>query len=166
MSAKLYVTQVSLGLSTSWFVIAIGRQEEVMYLTTSNRLIEKQAINITYILPQKGKKYLLVARDNISSQVEARVVLNKEAYTITLFIQEDIICRHRIFQRMLINSSSKFKKEVIKLLNKQRIDRIQVSTYYTQVNRMIKRGYQPLKDTLSKLGANQVSNLLAVLFVD
>ena len=89
-----------------------------MYLTTSNRLIEKWAINITYMPPQKGKKYLLVARDNMSGWVEARVVLNKEAYTVALFIQEDIICRHGIFWRMLVNSGGKFKKEVIKLLNK------------------------------------------------
>ena len=62
-----------------------------MYLTVSNRLIEKWVIDITYMLAQKGKKYLIVARDDMSSQLEARVVLNKEAYTIALFIQEDII---------------------------------------------------------------------------
>ena len=38
------------------------------------------------MLNYKGKKYLLVARDNISSWPEARVVLNKEAYMVALFI--------------------------------------------------------------------------------
>ncbi len=57
-----------------------------MYPTASNRLIEKWAIDITYMLAQKGKKYLIVARDDMSSWPEARVVSNKEAYTVTLFI--------------------------------------------------------------------------------
>ena len=57
-----------------------------MYPTASNRLMEKWAINITYMPNCKGKKYLLVARDNMSSWPEARAVLNKEAHIVVLFI--------------------------------------------------------------------------------
>jgi hypothetical protein len=34
----------------------------------------------------KEKQYLIIARDDISSWVKARAILNKEAKTITLFI--------------------------------------------------------------------------------
>ncbi len=112
-----------------------------MYLTASNRLIEKQAIDITYMLAQKGKKYLIVARDDMSSQLEARAVSNKEAYTVALFIQKDIICQYRIFWRMVVDSGGEFKGEVVELLNKQGIDRVQVSTYHIPTNRMIERGH-------------------------
>ena len=57
-----------------------------MYPTASNRLMEKWAINITYMPNCKGKKYLLVARDDMSSWPEARAVLNKEAHIVVLFI--------------------------------------------------------------------------------
>ncbi len=65
---------------------AAGRQEEAMYPTASNGLMEKWAIDITYMPARKGKKYLIVARDDMSGWPEARAVSNKEAYTITLFI--------------------------------------------------------------------------------
>ncbi len=34
------------------------------------------------------------------------------------------------------------------------------------MNRIIERGHRPLKDTLSKLGNDQVDNLLVILFVE
>ena len=95
-----------------------GRQEEAMYLIASNGLMEKWAINITYILLRRGKKYLIVARDDISGQVKARAVINKEAKIVATFIQEDVICRHGIFQRIVVDKGGKFKDKVILLLNK------------------------------------------------
>ena len=79
--------------------------------------MEKQVINITFIPVYIGKKYLVVIRDDISSQVKARAISNKEAKTITTFIQEDIIYRYSIFQRLVINSRGEFKSEVVDLLN-------------------------------------------------
>ena len=67
---------------------------------------------------------------------------------------------------MAVDGGGEFKGEVIKLLNKWGVDRIQVSAYHAQANGMIERGHQPLKDALSKLGANWVGNLPAVLFAD
>ena len=45
----------------------------------------------------RGKQYLVVAQDDISGWVKAKVVANKEAKTIALFIWEEIICRYRVF---------------------------------------------------------------------
>ncbi len=67
---------------------------------------------------------------------------------------------------MVVDGRGEFKGEVVELLNKQGIDRVQVSTYHVPANRMIKRGHRPLKDILSKLGHDQVSNLPAVLFIE
>ncbi len=83
-----------------------------------------------------------------------------------MFIQEDVIYRHRIFQRIVINREGEFKGEVVELLNKQRIDRVQVSTYYILLNRIIKQRYRPLKDILLKLRNEQIENLIVVLFIE
>jgi CRISPR/Cas system-associated endoribonuclease Cas2 len=102
----------------------------------------------------------------MSGWVEARAVSNKEAKTIALFIWEDVICRHRIFWRIVLDRGGEFKGEVIDLLNRWGVDRIQISVYHAPVNGIIERGYRPLKDALSKLDDDWVTNLAAVLFTD
>ena len=67
---------------------------------------------------------------------------------------------------MVFNRGGEFKGKVINLLNRQGVDRIQISVYYALINRIIKRGHRPLKDALSKLSDNQVINLVVVLFAD
>ena len=54
----------------------------------------------------------------MSGQVEARAVSNKEAKTVALFIWEDVICRYKVFQRMVLDGDGEFKGEVIDLLNR------------------------------------------------
>ena len=67
---------------------------------------------------------------------------------------------------MVFNRGGEFKGKVINLFNRQRVNRIQISIYYTLINRIIKRGYRPLKDILFKLSNNQIINLIVVLFTD
>jgi CRISPR/Cas system-associated endoribonuclease Cas2 len=52
---------------------------------------------------------------------------------------------------MVLDGGGEFKGEVINLLNKWGVNRIQISVYYAPVNRIIERGHRPLKDALSKL---------------
>jgi CRISPR/Cas system-associated endoribonuclease Cas2 len=53
---------------------------------------------------------------------------------------------------MVLDGGGEFKGEVIDLLNRWGVDRIQISIYHASVNRIIERGHRPLKDALSKLG--------------
>jgi hypothetical protein len=62
------------------------RQEEPMVPTASNGLMEKWALDITFMPTRNGKKYLVVARDDISGWVEAKALASKEAKSIADFI--------------------------------------------------------------------------------
>jgi CRISPR/Cas system-associated endoribonuclease Cas2 len=55
---------------------------------------------------------------------------------------------------MVLNKGGEFKGEVINLLNKWGVNRIQISIYHAPANGIIKRGYRPLKDALFKLSNN------------
>ena len=67
---------------------------------------------------------------------------------------------------MVLDRGGEFKAEVIDLLNKWGVERIQISAYHAPANGMIERGHRPIKDALSKLGAKWDENLAAVLFAD
>ena len=142
------------------------RQEEPLFPTASNGLMEKWAIDITYMPTQDGKKYLVVARDDMSGWVEARALSSKTADQVAKFIWQDIICRHGLFWRLVVDGGGENMKEVIRLLNKMEIQRIQVSAYNPKANGMIERGHGPIKNALSKMEGKWTVNLPAVLFAD
>jgi hypothetical protein len=62
-----------------------------------------------------------------------------------------VITRHRLFDRLLIDRGSKFKREVIRILNTYDIKRIQILAYYSLANRIIKVGHKVFKEALITL---------------
>lgn len=80
--------------------------------------MEKWAIDITYMPKQKGKQYLVVARDDMSGWVEARALALKDAKSVAKFIWEVIICRHGLFWRLVVDGRKDNMREVNELLNK------------------------------------------------
>ena len=57
-------------------------------------------------------------------------------------------------------------KEIIWLLNKMEIQRIQVLAYNPKVNGIIKRSYEPIKNALSKMKGKRIVNFSAILFAN
>ena len=99
----------------------------------------------------RAHKYIVVGRDDFSGWCEARSLLNLEAKQIADFIWEDIICRHGLFGKLVVDGGTENMGEVIDILNLYGIHRIQVSAYHPMANGMIERGHRPLTDGLSKM---------------
>jgi len=62
-----------------------------------------------------------------------------------------VITRHRLFDRLLVDRGSEFKREVIRILNTYDIKRIQILAYYSLANKMIKVGHKAFKEALMTL---------------
>jgi hypothetical protein len=114
-----------------------------------------------------GYRYLIIARDNFSEWVKARPLVNPNSKIIAKFLWEDVVCRHEYFERLIINKGSKNKDLIKAFTRRYNIKRIQISTYYSQINDMIEKGYRSLINALSKMTngklKNWIDNLPAVL---
>ena len=75
---------------------------------------------------------------------------------VAAFLYEDIICRHGIFRKLIVDGGPKNKGIVKALVELYRIYRIIASAYYPAVNSIVKRGHRPITDTLSKLTYNGI----------
>ena len=128
-----------------------ARLEEALYPTRASRLCTKLAIDVVDMLNSEGLSKLVIVRDDFSGWPEARALRNADAKSVAKFIWEEVITRHRLFNRLLIDRGSEFKREVIAILNTYDIKRIQVSAYHAPGNRMIKRGHQSIKEALLAL---------------
>jgi hypothetical protein len=118
----------------------------------------------------KGKRYLVVAQEDLSGWVEARALSKATLATVAKFLWEDVVCRHGCFSRLVIDGGPENKGYVAAFTAKYRIKRVQVSVYHLPANGMIEQGHKPIANALAKLTdsglSNWVQNLSIVLFAD
>ena len=116
------------------------------------------------------RKYLVVARDDLSGWVEAVGLEKIQAKRIAQWFQEEWNFRFEAPLSVTVDGGSqsgkRFQEELIKRGIKVKI----TTPYYPEANGMIERGHQSLKDTLVKLcgtdGKKWRSYLPLVLFAD
>ena len=146
------------------------RTEEALHPTWVSLLWEKVGLDVVHMPTRQGKSYLVVARDDLSGWVEARALSKANSENVAKFLWEDVICRHGIFGKLIVDGGPENKKKVDKLATKFKIRRVVVSGYHPQANGMVERGHKPIVDALSKMTnggiTNWVDNLPAVLWAD
>ena len=78
-------------------------------------------INVVRPLPRtmQGNQYIVVAIDYLTKWTEARAIQLADALTITPFIYEDIICRHRILREITSDHGTEFINELMATLYQQ-----------------------------------------------
>ena len=70
------------------------------------------------------KSFLVIVRDNLFKWPEGKALLRANLHLVAKFLIENIICRYRIFRRLIINSGPKNKsivKDLVKCLEFKRI---------------------------------------------
>ena len=67
-------------------------------------------MDIVYILIAKlGKQYLVVAKEYILGQLEARVLINIISKVVIKFLQKEVICKQGVFKQLFINKGPENK---------------------------------------------------------
>jgi hypothetical protein len=146
------------------------RQDEELLPTAVDRRWAKVGVDVTNLPRCRGKQYLAVARSDLSGWVEARAMNKNDSKAMAAFLYEDVICRHGVFERLVVDGGPENKLLVKDLAKKYGIHRLVVSSYHPQANGMIKRGHKPLVDALAKMTGGGFSGWLkhlpAVLWAD
>jgi hypothetical protein len=146
------------------------KHRDTLHVSEDNVLFAKISIDVVHMPLCRGKKYLIVAREAISGWVEARALSDATSEAVAKFLWEDIITRHGIFGKLVVDGGSENKGYVKILAAKYGILRVQVSAYNARANGQVERGHKPIKDSLSKLEnegqGRWVDNLHLVLWAD
>ena len=147
-----------------------SRPEEALHPTWVAVLWQKVGLDVVYMPPCEGYRFLVVARCDLSGWVEAKPLRTLSSRAVADFLWEDVICRHGCFGKLIIDGGSENKDAVAELARRYGVKRVVVSAYHPQANGMIERGHKPIVDALSKMSdggsTNWVQNLPAVLWAD
>ncbi len=80
-----------------------------------------------------GKKALVVAREDLSRWPKVRALSYATVEEVVDFIWEEIICRYRVFGRLVINRGPKNQGIAAAFVKKYSIKHIQISAYNSKV---------------------------------
>ena len=145
-------------------------EEEALHPTWVSSMWSKVAVDVVHMPPCQGKHYLVAARENLSGWVEVQALAKANSASVARFLWEDVICRHGVFRRLIVNGGGENKAEVIELTQRLGIKRLVVSAFHPQANGMVEKGHKLIVDALAKMTSggldNWVENLPAVAWAD
>ena len=124
-------------------------------------------LDVVYMPPFEGYRFLVVARCDLSGGVEAEPLRTISSRAVADFLWDNVICRHGCFGKLVIDGGSENRDAVAELAQRYKVKRVVVSAYHAKAHWMIERGHKPIVNALSKMtdggSTNWVRNLPAVL---
>lgn len=118
----------------------------------------------------EAHQFVVVTHCNLSGWVETESLPLLSFQADTDFFEEDVICRHGGFRKLIIDGVSENKDAIANLAWRYGVKRVVVSAYYPQANGIIEHRHKPIVDAFSKVSngktTNWVKNLPAVLWTD
>ena len=115
--------------------------------------LERIGIDIVGSLPEttKGNKYIVVAIEYLTKQVEVRALDNATAENVANFIYEEIICRFGAPKIIMTDQGSHFKNQMVdKLCENFKIEHRLSSPYHPQTNGLVERFNRTLTGMLAR----------------
>lgn len=146
------------------------RQYEELTPTFTDHCWEKIGVDIVHMPKDRNKNYLVLARSDLSGWVEGRALSSATSELVAQFLYEDIICRHGLFRKMVVDGGPENKDMTEALANRYNIRRVVTSAYHPQANGLVERGHAPVVNALSKMTGGGlvgwVRHLPTVLWAD
>lgn len=147
------------------------RMHEEMYPTWVDRRWEVVSVDVVHMPKSRGFHFLVQARSNFSGWLESRAIKSNDSAAVSKFLWEDVICRHGIFRKVIMDGGPENKALTDALLKKYNIRKVVISAHNPQANGLVEVGHRPVSDALSKMcrrpnRSDWVDHLHAVLWAD
>lgn len=113
-----------------------------LHSTFGTSLFENVCVNIVYML--KGlnqKRYLVLAINNFSGQVEGRVLSKGTLDRVVDFLFHEVILWYRYTKRFVVDGGQENKHFTRRLLERYGMDSKVMSAYHPQANGLGERGH-------------------------
>ncbi|SJL13043.1 uncharacterized protein ARMOST_16479 [Armillaria ostoyae] len=143
----------------SWYVkschLCQVRQKTMLRIppsvTQTPSLFQKVHCDTMIMSPASNKcKYIVHARDSLSSWPEARALQNENARAIAIWFFEDVICRWGCPYEIVTDNGGPWVAVIQWLKDKYGITGIRITPYNSQANGKIERGHWDLRQALFK----------------
>ncbi|CAM6086034.1 unnamed protein product [Calypogeia fissa] len=122
------------------------------------------AVDVVHMpLGVRGAKYLVVAREDLSSYVEGRALSSNTTEALCRFILEDVIAQHGCFVQMRADRGELHSEEATKFFERFTIKVKLTTAYNPEGNGKIERGHPSIVNVLVKSCQGRTSQWLNLL---
>ena len=95
-------------------------------------------------------KYLVLAREDLTNQVEGRALRSKETSSVCKFLLEDVICRYGCIGKIVADRGELDANEAKEFFSRIGIKLSLTTAYNPEANGKVERGYGPIVKALVK----------------
>jgi hypothetical protein len=89
-------------------------------------------------------KYLVLAREDLTNQVEGRALRSKETSTVCKFLLEDVICRYGCVGKIVADRGELDANETKECFARMGIKLSLTTAYNPEANEKVERGHSPI----------------------
>lgn len=128
------------------------RLEETLYPQRAIPLFRRIVLDVVYLPHDSGYDCLVVARDNFSGWPEAKAMKGPiNSKKVAKFVMEEVVCRHGVFDEIVVDGGRENMGDVIKEMNKYDVRRRVISAYNSKANGAAERTHQLFLNALTAL---------------
>jgi transposase InsO family protein len=128
------------------------RVEEVLHPNLPSTMWDKVCVDVVHMPKGIGeRKFLVVAREDVSGWPEARAIRKANSETVATFLEEDVFARHGCPKTIVVDGGPENKGMVDEICARLHVSKHTVTAYHPQANGLVERGHKQLVDGLSKV---------------
>ena len=109
------------------------------------------------------KKFLVLAREDLTNQVEGRALRSKTTSLVCQFILEDIVCRYGCIGKIVVDRGELNSDEAREFFDRIGLRLSLTTSYNLEANGKIERGRSPIVKALAKACKGKVGTWPKVL---
>ena len=104
------------------------------------------------------KRYLVLAREDLTNQVEGRALTNKTTAALCRFLIEDVICRYGCVGKIVADPGELDAGEAEELFDRLGVKLSLTTAYNPEANGKIERGHDPIVKAMVRACEGRVGN--------
>ena len=103
-------------------------------------------------------RYLVLAREDLTNQVEGRALPNKTTVAVCRFLIEEVVCRYGCVGKIIADRGELDAQEAEELFGRLGVKLSLTTAYNPEANGKVERGHRPIVKALVRACGGQVGN--------
>jgi hypothetical protein len=128
----------------------IKRMEVSPMISTPIAIFEKVYLDVMYMPPSAGYRFIVAARDDLSGATEVRALRVNNAQNLAKFFWEQIYCRYGAIGQVITDNGPEVKGAFKLLLKRMNIPQVHITPYNKHANGAVERGHFILREAIVK----------------
>ena len=129
---------------------SVRKAEVPLTISTPSTIFTKVYLDIMFMPPARGYRYIVAARDDLSGAAEGRALQKSKAKNVAQFIWEEIFCRYGAIGQIVTDNGPEVQAAFTKLMDRYGVPHVRISAYNSKANGVVERGHFTIREAIIK----------------